>query len=75
MSLANRLNQIIEEQNISKRDFAKRLGISETYLYILTSNSRPGTNQNKTISPMLAKLIGMEFGYDPEWILHGDKDV
>ena len=75
MSLANRLNQIIEEQNISKREFAKRVGITENYLYILTSNSRPGTNQNKTISPMLAKLIGMEFGYDPEWILNGNKEV
>ena len=75
MSLANRLNQIIEEQNISKREFAKRVGITENYLYILTSNSRPGTNQNKTISPMLAKLIGMEFGYNPEWILNGNKEV
>lgn len=75
MALANRLNQIIEEQNISKRKFAKRVGITENYLYILTSNSRPGTNQNKTISPMLAKLIGMEFGYDPEWILNGNKEV
>ena len=75
MSLANRLNQIIEEQNISKREFAKRVGITENYLYILTSNSRPGTNQNKTISPMLAKHIGMEFGYDPKWILNGNKEV
>ena len=75
MSLANRLNQIIEEQNISKREFAKRVGITENYLYILTSNSRPGTNQNKTISPMLAKLIGVEFGYDSKWILNGNKEV
>ena len=73
MSLSDRLNQIIKEKNITKREFANLVGISENYLYILTSNSRPGTSQNKTISPMLAKLIGMEFGYDPEWILHGDK--
>ena len=72
MSLSDRLNQIIKEKAITKREFANRVGISENYLYILTSNSRPGTNRNKTISPMLAKLIGMEFGYDPEWILHGD---
>ena len=72
MSLSDRLNQIIKEKNITKREFASRVGISENYLYILTSNSRPGTNQNKTISPMLAKLIGMEFGYNAEWILHGD---
>lgn len=73
MSLSDRLNQIIKEKNITKREFANRVGISENYLYILTSNSRPYTNKNKTISPMLAKLIGMEFGYDPEWILTGEK--
>ena len=71
--LEARLNKIIAEQKLSKREFAKRVGMSENYLYILTSNSRPGTKQNKTISPMLAKLIGMEFGYDPEWILNGNK--
>ncbi|MBO5403326.1 MAG: hypothetical protein J6A85_09170, partial [Clostridia bacterium] len=73
MTLEARLNKIIAEQKLSKREFATRVGMSENYLYILTSNSRPGTNQNKTISPMLAKLIGMEFGYDPEWILNGEK--
>lgn len=74
MTLEARLNRIIAEQNITKREFARRVGISENYLYILTSNSRPGTNQNKTISPMLAKLIGIEFGYDANWILHGEKE-
>lgn len=74
MTLEQRLNQIIEEQKISKREFAKRVGVSENYIYILTSNSRPCTNQNKTISPMLAELIGIKFGYDPEWILNGDKE-
>ena len=73
MTLEARLNKIISEQNISKREFAKRVGISENYLYILTSNSRPGTDRNKKKSPMLAKLIGMEFGYDADWILNGDK--
>ena len=29
MSLANRLNQIIDEQKISKREFAKRVRVSE----------------------------------------------
>ena len=73
MTLADRLNQIIEEQNISKREFAKRIGVSENYLYILTGNSRPDSNKNKTISPSLAKLIALEFGYDENWILHGDE--
>ena len=50
MTLEARLNKIIAEQKLSKREFAKRVGMSENYLYILTSNSRPGTKQNKTIS-------------------------
>ena len=40
MTLADRLNQIIEEQHISKREFAKRIGVSENYLYILTGRDR-----------------------------------
>ena len=69
MSLANRLNQIITEQKVSKREFAKRVGISENYVYTLTGES----NKITTLSTMLAKVIAMEFGYDAEWILHGEK--
>ena len=59
MALADRLNQIVSD-------------ITVNYVYILTGNSRPDTEQNKTISPSLAKLIALEFGYDADWILHGD---
>ena len=71
MTLADRLNKIIAEQNISTREFAKRVGISENYVYTLTGES----NKITTLSPMLAKVIAMEFGYDAKWILHGDKKV
>lgn len=74
MTLANRLNRIITEQNITKVEFAKRLGISENYVYILTGNSRPDSEKNKQISPSLAKLIALEFGYDADWILHGNEE-
>ena len=69
MTLADRLNKIIDEQKISKREFAKRVGVSENYVYTLTGES----NKITTLSPMLAKVIAMEFGYDPEWILNGKK--
>ena len=72
MALADRLNQIISEQNISKTEFAHRLGITENYVYILTGNSRPGTAQNKNISSSLAKFIALEFAYDADWVLNGD---
>ena len=71
MTLADRLNKIIAEQNISKQEFAARIGVSRSYIYILTGNSRPNSNQNKNISRALAKLMAIEFGYDENWILNG----
>ena len=73
MTLDDRLNKIIDEQNISKIEFARRVGITKNYLYVLTGNSRKGTDKNKSISPMLAKIISTEFGYDENWILNGDE--
>ena len=52
------------EEELSEREFAKRVGISENYLYVLTGNSRSDSNKNKTISRALAKLVAVEFGYD-----------
>ncbi len=69
MTLSERLNKIIDEQNISKREFAKRLGISENYVYQLTGS----TEKLTLISETLAKLIALEFGYDKDWILNGDE--
>ena len=73
MTLSDRLNKIIDEQNISKLEFARRIGVTKNYIYILTGNSRKDTNQNKVISPTLAKVIALEFGYDENWILTGDE--
>ena len=73
MTLSDRLNKIIDEQNISKVEFARRIGVTKNYIYILTGNSRKDTDQNKVISPMLAKVISMEFGYDEKWILNCDE--
>lgn len=72
MTLADRLNKIISEQKITKREFASRLGVTENYIYILTTNSPSRENVNKKISPALAKLIALEFGYDEKWVLSGE---
>lgn len=70
MTLDERLNHIIREQGITKTEFAHRIGVTDNYIYILTGNSRRG-NKAKVISPMLAKVIALEFGYDPDWVLSG----
>lgn len=74
MTLADRLNRIVREQRISKREFAHRLGVTENYIYILTGRGRRTEEKNKTISAALAKLIALEFGYSEHWILHGDTE-
>lgn len=71
MTIGDRLNRIIKEQGITKTEFAHRIGVTENYIYILTGKSR-SANKTKVISPMLAKVIGLEFGYDPDWVLNGD---
>ena len=73
MTLADRLNKIISEQKITKREFAARLSVTENYIYILTTNSPSRENVNKKISPALAKLIALEFGYDEKWVLNGEE--
>ncbi len=69
MTLADRLNKIIDEQGITKREFAKRVGVSENYVYQLTGS----TEKLTLISETIAKLIALEFGYDKDWIVNGDK--
>jgi len=69
MTLAARLNQIIHEQKLTKKEFAAKLSISENYVYLLTGNSK---KRPETMAQSLAKLIALEFGYDEEWILHGE---
>ena len=71
MTLADKLNLIIRENNLTKAEFARRMGISENYIYILTGNSRAGKKLNKKISPHLAKLIALELGYDVDWSMNG----
>ena len=68
MTLADRLNQIIDKQNISKAEFSRRVGVSVNYIYQLTGSSE---KRPTTIHQSLAKLIALEFGYDENWILHG----
>ena len=70
MTLADRLNKIIDEQGLTKRAFAKNLGVSENYIYQLTGSKEKLT----TISETLAKLIALEYGYDKDWIINGDKN-
>ena len=71
-TLADRLNQIIREQHITKREFARRIGVGDAYVYVITGGGRKNS-LNQNISPALARVIGMEFGCSPEWVLGGEQ--
>ena len=73
MTLAQRLNKIISEQGMTKTEFAKSIGVTQNYICILTSEVSSAA-RGSNISPSLAKLIGLKYGYDPDWILYGDKN-
>ena len=68
MILADRLNRIINEQQISKAEFARRIGVTPQYVLLLTGNAKA---RPESIKPALAKLIALEFDCDYEWLLHG----
>ena len=68
MTLADRLNRIINEQQISKAEFARRISVTPQYVLLLTGNAKA---RPESIKPALAKLIALEFDCDYEWLLHG----
>ena len=73
MTLAQRLNKIISEQGMTKTAFAKSIGVTRNYICIRTSEITSSARDSK-LSPSLAQPIGLKYGYDPDWILYGDKN-
>ncbi len=67
--LKERIKKIRKTFNISKSEFAKRIGISPAYVTDLESGKK--TN----ISLPLAKLISYEFGINPDWLLTGQGEM
>ncbi len=64
-TLASRIRWIIGEKQIKQVDFARSLGISANYVYLLTSGRKT------TISELLARLIESTYGYSAQWVLTG----
>lgn len=65
-TLQGRLRWVIDQSGMTQKEFAKTLGVSENYIYLLSSG------RNKTISEHLAKLIETLFHCPSGWIIYGD---
>ena len=71
MSLSDRLNQIIKEKNITKREFANRVGISETTFISSQATAVPGQTKTKPshqclLNSLVWSLVMMRIGYCTE---------
>ena len=73
MTLTQRLNKILSEQGMTKTEFADSIGVTQNYICILTSEIFSSARDSK-FSSSLAQLIGLKYGYAPDWILYGDKN-
>lgn len=64
--LGERLKLILSDLQLKQTDFAKSLGISANYVYLLTSGKK------KNISETLARLVESTYGYSATWLLTGN---
>lgn len=66
--LAERIRQILRERNLRQVEFAKSVGVSANYIYLLTSGRKT------SVSETLAKLIENIYGYSADWVRFGTKE-
>ena len=63
MSLGEYLNQYLNEQNMSMREFAKKAGVSHTYItYLINGRTQRGTPLKPTFDKFkaIANAMGMD---------------
>ena len=67
-SIGFRIKTLRKEEQLTQKDFAKRLLISQSYLSGLE-------NGNEVPTSKLLKLICLEFGINEEWLNNGTGDM
>ena len=70
VTLSQRLNKIISEQGLTKTAFDRSIGMTKSDISIFTSEISSSARGSK-LSPSLTRLIGLKYGYAPDWILYG----
>jgi transcriptional regulator with XRE-family HTH domain len=67
-TISDRIKHLRKSENLTQKDFAKRLLISQSYLSGLESG-------NETPTSKLLKLICLEFGVKESWLLNGTDNM
>ncbi len=63
--MIQRLEAWLEQQNMTKRELSRRLGVTEDYIYMVTNGKRP-------ITPSFIGRFAQAFGFDVAEQLFGD---
>ena len=66
--IGKRIQQIVDEKGILKKDFALSVGVSPNYIYQIVAGKRT------SISEPLAKLIETLYDYPSGWVLNGEAE-
>lgn len=67
-SISDRIKSLRKSENLTQKEFAKRLLISQSYLSGLE-------NGNEIPTSKLSKLICLEFGINEAWLIDGSGDM
>ncbi|GHU60166.1 hypothetical protein FACS1894171_0500 [Clostridia bacterium] len=65
-ALDARIRHIIAETGLKKAAFARSLGVTPNYIYVLCGGRVKG------ISPSLALLIEQKYGFPADWVATGE---
>ncbi|MDR1820854.1 MAG: helix-turn-helix domain-containing protein [Oscillospiraceae bacterium] len=65
-TLDERIRHIIAETGLKKAAFARSLGVTPNYIYVLCGG------RVKNISPSLAMLIEQKYGFPADWVATGE---
>lgn len=64
-TLGQRIKMILEQHQITQKQFASTLGISANYANLLVNDKK------QKISNTLAKLIEESYGFSAQWVMDG----
>ena len=64
-TFGGRIRKIVKESNLTKAAFARSLGVTPNYVYLMEND------KVKKCSRMLALLIEAKYGYPADWVMEG----
>ena len=68
MNTIARLKELRQNNNLTQKDFAEKIGISRTYYSNIENGSMP-------LTPQILDMICFKFKINKDWLLYGTSDI